>query len=110
MIETSAQYWIEKLKLRRHPEGGYYRETYRAEFILEESALPGFLGRRPASTGIYFLLEAMDFSALHRLRSDEMWHFYAGSPLVVQMIDAAGDYSSVLLGKNPEAGELFQAV
>src|SRR5438270_7108898 len=52
----------------------------------------------------------MDFSALHRLRSDEMWHFYAGSPLVVQMIDAAGDYSSVLLGMNPEAGELFQAV
>lgn len=108
MSDKGAQYWIERLHLEPHPEGGYYRQTYKSE--LEIDRLPGFGGPRAAATAIYFLLEGRHFSAFHSLRSDEMWHFYAGSPLVVYVIDPAGEYSSILLGCDPDAGQLFQAV
>lgn len=101
-----AKYWIETLGLERHREGGFYRQTYRAELGIEA---PG-RGTRAASTAIYFLLEGEDFSALHRLRSDEVWHFYAGGALVVEVIDPAGEYSSITLGVDREAGEVFQGV
>src|SRR5579871_325621 len=107
---TSAEYWIKKLRLELHPEGGYFRQTYKSELILAHEALPGFGGSRAASTAIYFLLEGHNFSAFHRLRSDEMWHFYAGSPLAVHVIDPAGGYSSILLGDDPDAEQVFQAV
>jgi len=111
MNPQSAQSWIDHLHLEPHPEGGHYRQTYRAGLILEEAALPkGFRGVRPASTAIYFLLQGRDFSAFHRLRSDEMWHFYAGEGLIVHIIDDAGQYSTLLLGSDPENGEVFQAV
>ncbi len=104
-------YFIEKLRLESHPEGGYFRQTYRSEMVIAREALPaGFSGTRAASTAIYFLLEGENFSAFHRLRSDEVWHFYAGSPLVVDVIDPAGEYSSILLGADPEARQAFQTV
>ena len=106
-----AKYWIDKLQLIPHPEGGYYRQTYRAELTVEREALPPeFGGKRAVSTAIYFLLEGPDFSAFHRLRSDEIWHFYAGSALVVHVIAEDGRHSEILLGSNAEAGEVFQAV
>jgi predicted cupin superfamily sugar epimerase len=106
-----AKYWIEKLELERHPEGGYFRQTYKAALVVPKSALPaGFAGARAASTAIYFLLEGENFSAFHRLRSDEVWHFYAGDPLVVQVIEPEGKCSSILLGSDPEAGQVLQAV
>ncbi len=111
MINKDAAYWIEKLGLNRHPEGGYFRQTYKAELMLaRESLPPGFTGPRAASTGIYFLLEGENFSTFHRLRSDEMWHFYAGEPVVVHVIDPDGEHSQILLGNDPEAGETLQAV
>ncbi len=85
-----AQYWIRELQLRPHPEGGYYRVTYTSQLPI---ATPN--GNRAASTAIYFLLEGRDFSAFHRIASDELWHFYAGSALVVYVIDAAGCYSEL---------------
>jgi predicted cupin superfamily sugar epimerase len=107
----NAQYWIDKLQLEPHPEGGFYRQTYRSKMMLAREALPpGFAGPRAASTGIYFLLEGRNFSAFHRLRSDEMWHFYAGSPLEVHVINAEGNCNSILLGADPEAGQTFQAL
>ena len=106
----NAEYWIEKLKLEPHPEGGFFRQTYKSDLLIAREALPGFPGARAASTAIYFLLEGKNFSAFHRLRSDELWHFYAGSPLAVHMIEPAGSYSSILLGSDPEAGQTFQAV
>jgi len=106
-----AAYWIEKLGLERHPEGGYYRQTYRADLLLAQAALPAeFTGPRAASTAIYFLLDGEDFSAFHRLRSDELWHFYVGGSLVVHVIEKNGQYSETQLGSDPEAGEVFQAV
>lgn len=110
-MTRDAQYWIEKLRLEPHPEGGYFRQTYRAEMMIARGALPeGFAGDRAASTAIYFLLEGKNFSAFHRLRSDEVWHFYAGSPLVVHVIDPAGSYSSVHLGSDAEVGQQFQGI
>jgi hypothetical protein len=107
----SAGYWIEKLGLEAHPEGGYYRQTYRADLVLAKESLPeGFTGARAASTAIYFLLQGEQFSAFHRLRSDEVWHFYVGAALVVHVIDEGGRYSEVYLGSDAEAGEVLQAV
>lgn len=106
-----AAYWIQKLDLKPHPEGGYYRQTYRAELQLAREALPQqFTGPRPVSTAIYFLLEKDNFSAFHRLQSDELWHFYAGVALLVHVIDAEGRYSLLRLGSDPEADEALQAV
>jgi hypothetical protein len=90
---TEAQHWIDRLHLQPHPEGGFFRETYRA-----------------ASTAIYFLLAGDQFSAFHRIRSDELWHFYAGSGLVVHVIEPGGSYRQLLLGSNADQGEQFQAV
>jgi len=105
-----ARYWIEKLGLEPHPEGGYFRQSYKAELVVPKSALPeGFAGARAASTAIYFLLEGKNFSAFHRLRSDEVWHFYAGDPLV-HGIEPEGKYFSILLGRDLEAGQVLQTV
>jgi hypothetical protein len=110
MIKDAA-YWIEKLGLERHPEGGYYRQSYKADLILAKGSLPPeFTGPRAASTAIYFLLDGENFSAFHRLRSDELWHFYVGATLVVHVIEEGGRYSEILLGNDPEAGEVLQAV
>jgi predicted cupin superfamily sugar epimerase len=108
---NNARHWIEKLQLEPHPEGGYFRQTYRSDMMIAHEALPpGFGGARAASTAIYFLLEGENFSAFHRLRSDEVWHFYAGSPLAVDVIQPAGLWSTILLGDDPDAGQVFQAV
>ena len=106
-----AQYWVAKLQLTPHPEGGFYRETYRSDMVVAREALPsGFAGPRAASTAIYFLIEGENFSAFHRLRSDEVWHYYAGSPLRVHVLDPGGAYSSLTLGNNPDARQVPQAV
>ncbi len=106
----SARYWIRKLGLKPHPEGGYYRETYRSDERIV-SGLPGrFHGTRSFSTAIYFLLTGKNVSRLHRLQSDELWHFYAGSPLSIHIINTAGKYSSIMLGPDPGGKQVFQCV
>jgi predicted cupin superfamily sugar epimerase len=110
-MPKDARYWIEKLALEAHPEGGYFRQTYRSGVLITKEALPpGFSGARAASTAIYFLLDGENFSAFHRLQSDEMWHFYSGGPLVVHVIDPEGRSSEIQLGSDPETDEAFQAV
>jgi predicted cupin superfamily sugar epimerase len=109
-MTKDASYWIHKLNLEPHPEGGFYRQTYRADQVLPREALPQFPGPRAASTAIYFLLEEKSFSAFHRLRSDELWHFYVGAPVVVHVIAESREYSKILLGNDPDAGEELQAV
>jgi predicted cupin superfamily sugar epimerase len=107
--EREAGYWIAKLGLIEHPEGGYYRETYRSPLLLD--TLPAdFSGPRSASTAIYFLLCGDEFSALHRIRSDELWHFYVGGSLTIHCIYPEGLYSEMRLGPDSERGEVFQAV
>jgi uncharacterized protein len=109
-MTKDAKYWIQKLALEAHPEGGFYRQTYKADLVLPREALPPqFTGSRAASTAIYFLLQGKSFSAFHRLRSDELWHFYVGAPVLVHAIGETGEYSKILLGSDQDAGEVFQA-
>lgn len=108
---NTVQKIIDKLKLQPHPEGGYFRETYRsAGFISEDSLSSEFIGDRNYSTCIYFLLTSETFSAFHRINQDEIWHFYKGSPLKLHMISEEGIYSYVTIGNNFEKGELPQFV
>ncbi len=87
----TANDWIKKLNLLPHPEGGYYKEVYRSEEEVIGEFLPGDRsGVRSVSTAIYFLLEGTDFSAFHRIKSDEIWHFYAGGSLLIYAIDEKG--------------------
>lgn len=97
----SAAYYISQLGLLPHPEGGYYQETYRAK---------ARAGERAVSTGIYFLLTTENASNFHRIDADEMWHFYAGDALTVHMIDEQGTYSTLSIGPDLAAGQVFQAV
>jgi predicted cupin superfamily sugar epimerase len=103
--------WIAALGLAPHPEGGFYRETYRAGETLEASHLPPrFGGRRAHSTAIYFLLPGDQISALHRIKSDEVWHFYAGTALTLAMIHPDGRLEERRLGPDPGRGQTFQAI
>lgn len=107
----TAQFWVEKYNMQKHPEGGYFVETYRSLEKISTSALPKrFGGDRSFSTGIYFLLESHHISALHRIASDEMCHFYAGCPLNIYVLNEDGALEIIKLGNNPENGEVFQAV
>jgi predicted cupin superfamily sugar epimerase len=102
---------IAALNLQPHPEGGWYRETYRATETIAPAGLPErFVGPRSVATAIYFLLTSESFSALHRIRSDEQWHFYSGSPLTVHVIHPDGRYAPIKLGQDLALGETFQAV
>ena len=103
----SAQEVIDELGLLPHPEGGYYAETFRAEALPWE--LPG-RGTRSASTAIYFLLRAQDFSALHVVSSDEVWHHYGGDVLELHCFDAANAHRRVLLGSELGLGQRPQHV
>ncbi|BAN25606.1 cupin domain-containing protein [Caballeronia insecticola] len=76
---------IQRLKLEPHPEGGFFRETYRDNARVTRA---GEGALRSASTAIYFLLCDGAHSAWHRIRSDEVWHFYAGDPLDVHVLEA----------------------
>ena len=79
MNPTGARQWVETLRLSRHPEGGWFREVYRATEAIPHHSLPDrFTGDRSYTTAIYFLLDDTDFSALHRIKQDEVWHFYDG--------------------------------
>jgi uncharacterized protein len=110
-MTVSINELIETYKMIAHPEGGYYKETYRSNETLQEECLPiRFRGERIFSTGIYYLLRGNEFSAFHRIKSDEMWHFYAGIPLNIYVIDPAGNFELITMGQNFNNGEVFQAV
>lgn len=111
-VPSAAEY-IQRLALQAHPEGGWFRETYRSDE--EYTHLPKRYTSnsgtsRAFSTAIYFLLERGQFSALHRIQSDEMWHFYDGAPLTIVCIAPNGALSEIRLGRNMSNGEVLQAV
>lgn len=107
----TARYYIEQLQLQPHPEGGYYKESYRSAMNIAASCLPKDIGGdRSCSTAIYFLLRQGDFSAFHRIKSDECWHFYEGGTLLIHVLHQNGEYHCVRLGRNIQEGEMFQFV
>jgi predicted cupin superfamily sugar epimerase len=102
---------IQKYNLELHPEGGWYKQTYKSNEEIEADALPGRFGaNRSFSTAIYFLLEKENFSAFHRIKSDECWHFYAGDPLLIYIIEQNGELEVISLGNDLENGQSFQYV
>lgn len=103
----TAQQVIDALSLRPHPEGGFFSETFRARSLPQP--LPG-RGERSASTAIYFLLQQSDFSALHVVTSDEVWHHYLGDPLELHCFTEAGSHRAVTLGAALELGHRPQHV
>ncbi|WP_299428789.1 cupin domain-containing protein [uncultured Meiothermus sp.] len=106
-----AKFWIDHLALQPHLEGGFFRQTYIARESIAHPHLPGrYTGQRAFSTAIYFLLEYPDFSAFHRLQSDEVWHFYAGSALTIWMLSPQGQPTHTQLGPDPTQGQGFQTV
>lgn len=107
----TANALIKQFNLLPHPEGGYYKETYKATEYIAKNALPErFKADRFFSTAIYFLLEKGNFSAFHKIKSDECWHFYAGETLLVYVIHLTGNVEIIRLGNNIEKGEVFQYV
>jgi predicted cupin superfamily sugar epimerase len=111
MTEKSAAYYIEKLQLNAHVEGGAFKETYRSALKIAHKYLaPDFKGKRNVSTAIYFLLKEGQFSAMHKIASDELWHFYAGAPLHIYELNAAGELHTHVLGNDLDNGESFQVL
>ena len=107
---SSAESLIKQLNLIKHPEGGYYCETYRSPIVVASAALPViFDGSRKICTSIYFLLPSSERSVFHRIRSDELWHYHAGSPLSIYVI-MNGQLTVHRLGPNVSAGEAYQVV
>jgi predicted cupin superfamily sugar epimerase len=102
---------IQKYNLEPHPEGGWYKQTYKSNEEIPADALPERFGAsRAFSTAIYFLLEKGNFSAFHRIKSDECWHFYAGDTLLIYIIEQTGELKIISLGSNYEKGQSFQYV
>lgn len=110
-MEITAAALVQAYQLLPHPEGGYYKETYRCSDTIPADALPqGFTGPRNISTAIYFLLQRGSFSAFHRIASDECWHFYHGAPLNVYVIYPDGKGEIIQLGNDISIGQQFQAI
>jgi predicted cupin superfamily sugar epimerase len=99
------------LKLQPHPEGGHFIETYRSQHWLVPEILPsGYPSARSVSTAIYYLLTADSFSAMHRLRGDEIFHFYLGDPVELLQINAKGVGEAIVLGQDILSGMRLQHV
>src|SRR6186713_989215 len=102
---------IQRYGLESHPEGGWYKQSYKSNEQIAARALPERFGTsRVFSTAIYFLLEKGNFSAFHRIKSDECWHFYAGDPLLIYIIEKNGELKIISLGNDPDKGQSFQYV
>ncbi len=105
-LPPEARALVDALGLAPHPEGGFYRETFRAPAIVTVDGRPP----RSASTAIYFLLPEGSFSALHRVASDEVWHHYDGAPIELHTLAEDGAHRSLRLGRDLARGERPQVV
>jgi len=92
-----------------HPEGGYFKEIYRADEKYSAEYLPDrYSGNRNFSTSIYFMLTGEDVSNFHRLQSDELWHFYDGSSIIIYLLNEKEGFRTITLGKNLTDDEVYQ--
>lgn len=120
-----SNFLIEKYQMLPHPEGGFYVETFRSDCEVQLLVSQGgdnvhseqprkdvTISTRPASTAIYFLVVPGNISRLHRIKSDEIWHFYLGGPMtVIELLeDGSGAFKATSLGSNITAGEVVQYV
>lgn len=111
MMHPEAKKYIDLLNLEPHPEGGYFKEIYRSgEIILPEGLPERFRKSRAIATSIYFLLEGNQVSNFHKLKSDEIWHYYDGCGAKIFVIDSYGELTEFSLGKNIIQRERLQVV
>lgn len=110
--QNEVKHLVNTFNLLPHPEGGFYKETYRSPMKINAANAVelGFTEAKHCSTAIYFLLTANNFSAFHKIKSDEVWHFYKGDSLHIHVISPTGEYSCIQLGNNIQNGEQLQAV
>jgi predicted cupin superfamily sugar epimerase len=106
MENQRVQYWVDKLQLEPHPEGGFYKENYRSSisFPAEEFGL-STSGQREIATSIYFLLPFGNNSRFHRLAFDELWYFHDGDPISVHTLIPEKGLVTYTLGLNPEENQ-----
>ena len=111
-MEWSAEELIRLLSLSPlRGEGGFFRETHRSDLALPSGALPsGYRGPRPAVTAIYYLLGPGTHSAMHRLRGDEIFHFYLGDPVEMLQLSPDGTGRLITIGTAIERGAQPQVV
>ncbi len=110
-MEIEIKNLIERFALEPHQEGGYYKETYRSKEIIPHAALPKrFGGDRCYATGIFFLLPEGEKSNMHKIKSDEMWHFYLGGPMTLIQLFEDGRIEKITLGQNILNGQKLQHV
>jgi predicted cupin superfamily sugar epimerase len=108
---TKLPDWARQLDLSPHPEGGWFRETWRSELSFGESALPPeYTGTRSAGTAILFLLMPGQQSAWHTVRSAEVWLYHRGGPLLLEIGPQRESARTLLLGSDVAAGEQPQLV
>lgn len=106
MEDTTADFWVKKLDLAAHPEGGYYKEVYRSA----GSCVPAEIGKlRSYITSIYFLIEKNNKSHFHSIKQDELWFYHAGAPLQVYILTKNKTLEVIKIGPNPDQGEVLQA-
>ncbi len=104
-MENNAQYWIEKLELVRHIEGGFYKQIYASKKQCQEH------GNRNLATCIFYLLDGNDFSAFHKINGDEIWHFFIGSSLTIYIFNEKDSKLKIVkLGKDLDKGENLQLI
>src|SRR5665647_523999 len=106
----TAERLIKLLNLQPHPEGGYYAETYRSNELIPKELLERYSGPRSYGTAIYYLLTPQTFSAIHRLATDEIYHFYLGDPVVLILLQHDGSGHLVTLGSDVATGMQLQTV
>ena len=102
-MDQTADFWIKKLGLEKHPEGGWYKEIYRSADMVMTA-----FGERNTCTSIYYLPEGDDFSAFHRIRSDEIWHYYTGNSAIDILWIKNRELQRTTLGNKADKGEHFQ--
>ena len=108
-MNSKADSLIKQLDLTDHPEGGYYREIYRSNGTINpEADEKTYPAGRNFFTSIYYLLEGNNTSSFHRIKSDETWHFYSGSPATIHIIHPDSLYEARYLGPEIDSGQLFQ--
>ncbi len=104
-MENNAQYWIKKLELVRHIEGGFYKQIYASKKQCQEH------GNRNLATCIFYLLDGNDFSAFHKINGDEIWHFFIGSSLTIYIFNEKDSKLKIVkLGKDLDKGENLQLI
>lgn len=110
-MRTEAEKLIEEFQMIPHTEGGYYRETYRSEESIKNSCLPvRYSGERCFATAIYYLLKSAQVSYFHKIKSDEIWHFYLGSPIILHCLNEFVGYNKIIIGNKVLEGEVPQYI